>query len=90
MTNNTQSTQPHMVWELVRLAGARSAIVICSVEQTMDEYEVNGRADALASLLPLVMIDSANSGEWNEEGLIFTHEGRTYLVRCRRVEREVA
>ena len=82
MDNNTQSTQPHMVWELVRLAGA-SEIVICSVEQTLEENEVDGRGDALASLLPVELIDPANVGEWNEEGLLFEHEGETYLVRCR-------
>ncbi len=85
MTNTTnQKTQPHMVWELVRLAGA-SEIVICSVEQTLEENEVDGRGDALASLLPLVMIDSANSGEWADEGLLFEHEGHQYLVRCKTV-----
>lgn len=77
----------NIVWELVRLAGA-SEVVVCSVEQTLEEYEVDGRGDALASLLPLEMIDSANCGEWNEEGLLFEHEGQQYLVRCRVTARE--
>ena len=77
----------NIVWELVRLAGA-SEIVICSVEQTLEDYETNGRGDALASRLPMEMIDAANSGEWSWDGLHFTHDGETYLVRCRVTARE--
>jgi len=86
MTNTTnQKTQPHLVWELVRLANMRE-YVVCSIEQTAEEYEVDGRGDALANLLPLELLDSANDhGEWHEEGLLFTHEGQQYLVRCKQV-----
>ena len=72
-----------MVWDLVWIGPDAQETVIRSIEQTKDEYEVDGRGDALANLLPLEMVDPANAGEWNEEGLIFTHEGETYLVRCR-------
>ena len=82
-----ESYMANIVWELVRLAGA-SEIVVCSTEQTLDDYETNGRGDALASLLQLEMIDAANSGEWGWDGLHFTHEGETYLVRCRVTARE--
>ena len=82
---NTIETQPHLVWELVRLADMREHVV-CSVEQTLEDYD--GRGDALASLLQLEMIDAANSGEWGWDGLHFTHEGETYLVRCRVTARE--
>jgi hypothetical protein len=82
---NTIETQPHLVWELVRLANMRE-YVVCSIEQTAEEYEVDGRGDALANLLPLELLDSANDhGEWHEEGLLFTHEGQQYLVRCKQV-----
>ena len=83
--NTNQKTQPHLVWELVRLANMRE-YVVCSIEQTAEEYEVDGRGDALANLLPLELLDSANDhGEWHEEGLLFTHEGQQYLVRCKQV-----
>jgi hypothetical protein len=85
--NTNQKTQPHLVWELVRLAPA-SEVVVCSVEQTVEEHETNGRGDALANLLPVELIDSANAGEWNEEGLLFEHDGETFLVRCRVTARE--
>ena len=49
---NTIETQPHLVWELVRLADMRETVV-CSVEQTLEDYEIDGRGDALANLLPL-------------------------------------
>jgi len=75
------------VWELVRLAPA-SEIVVCSVEQTLEEYETNGRGDALASLLPMELIDPANAGEWSRDGLLFEHNGKKYLVRCRVTARE--
>ena len=82
---NTIETQPHLVWELVRLADMREHVV-CSVEQTLEDYEIDGRGDALANLLPLELLDSANDhGEWHEEGLLFTHEGQEYLVRCKQV-----
>lgn len=82
---NTIETQPHLVWELVRLADMREHVV-CSVEQTLEDYEIDGRGDALAGLLPLELLDSANDhGEWHEEGLLFEHEGQQYLVRCRQV-----
>jgi len=84
---NTIETQPHLVWELVRLAPA-SEIVVCSVEQTLEEYETNGRGDALASLLPMELIDPANAGEWSRDGLLFEHNGKKYLVRCRVTARE--
>jgi len=68
-TNTNQKTQPHLVWELVRLADMREHVV-CSVEQTLEDYEIDGRGDALAGLLPLELLDSANDhGEWHEEGL---------------------
>lgn len=74
-----------LVWELVRIADARETVV-CSVEQTLEDYEIDGRGDALAGLLPLELLDSANDhGEWHEEGLLFEHEGQQYLVRCRQV-----
>ena len=72
-----------MVWDLVWICPDAQETVIRSIEQTQVEYEVDGRGDALASLLPPEMIDAANSGEWAEEGLVFTHEGQQYLVRCR-------
>ena len=84
---NTIETQPRLVWELVRLAPA-SEIVVCSVEQTLEEYETNGRGDALASLLPMELIDPANAGEWSRDGLLFEHNGKKYLVRCRVTARE--
>ena len=81
MTKNESS----LVWELVRLADMREHVV-CSVEQTLEDYEIDGRGDALANLLPLELLDSANDhGEWHEEGLLFTHEGQEYLVRCKQV-----
>lgn len=77
-----------LVWELVRIADARETVV-CSVEQTLEDYEIDGRGDALAGLLPLELLDSANDhGEWHEEGLLFEHEGQQYLVRCRVTARE--
>ena len=65
---NTIETQPHLVWELVRLADMREHVV-CSVEQTLEDYEIDGRGDALAGLLPLELLDSANDhGEGHAEG----------------------
>jgi hypothetical protein len=85
--NNTQTTQPHLVWELVRLAPA-SEIVVCSVEQTLEDYETNGCWPAIASLLPVELSDPANAGEWSWDGLRFEHDGETFLVRCRVTARE--
>jgi len=72
--NTNQKTQPRLVWELVRLAPA-SEIVVCSVEQTLEDY-------------PMELIDPANAGEWSRDGLLFEHNGKKYLVRCRVTARE--
>ncbi len=85
--NTNQKTQPHLVWELVRLANMRE-YVVCSIEQTLEDYEIDGRGDALASLLPMELIDPANAGEWSRDGLLFEHNGKKYLVRCRVTARE--
>ncbi len=46
--------------------------------------------DALtcAGVIPKSMLQSANAGEWSRDGLLFEHNGKKYLVRCRVTARE--
>lgn len=50
------------------------------IDQTPEDYEINGAAYILASLLPIEHIDAAEKGEWREEGYVYSVGEDVYSI----------
>ena len=50
------------------------------IDQTLEDYEINGVAYILASLIPIEHIDDAEKGDWREEGYVYSVGEDVYSI----------
>jgi len=74
-----------IIWELVK----NDREVVAIVEQDAADLLVDGRGYVLDALIPPEHAETAQNGEWNPEGFVYSVGDDVFTVQCRRAEEGV-